>query len=57
MNNEKKQDFSDIIDISSDSVIDSANTFDSQEIISEGKTDTDLLENTGRVNSAKQTPV
>ena len=55
--NEKKQDFSGIIVISSDSVTNSANTVDSQETVSEGKTDTDMLENTGCVNTTKQIPV
>ena len=37
--------------------MDLARTFDSQETISEEKTDTDFLENTECVNTLRQTPV
>ena len=48
---ERKQGLSAIIEISSDSVIDLAKTFDSQETFSEEKGDTDFLENMGGVNT------
>ena len=41
LTNEMKQSLSDIIEISSDTVVESDKTYDSQETISEEKTETD----------------
>ena len=55
--NEKKQSFLDIIEISSDTTVDSNKTFDSQETISKERTDTDLLENTMDAAALQHPPV
>ena len=55
--NGKKQSFLDTIEISSDTAIDSNKTYDSQEPISEEKTDTDFLENTVDAVALQQSPV
>ena len=55
--NGKKQSFSDTIEISSDTAIDSNKTYDSQETISEEKTDTDFLENTVDAVALQHPPV
>ena len=54
---ERKQGRSDFIGKSSDSVIDQAKTFDSQETISEEKTETDFRDNKEYVNTSIQTPL
>jgi hypothetical protein len=51
-----KQSLSDIIETNSDTVVQSDKTYDSQDTISEEKTESDVLENSGHSKTLQHTP-